>query len=267
MPSGVWLQLLRAWCRHSITPRRWLLPMQTRCVKSDRNLLNLSHFLLAGTSLLSTSTRDTSTHTHIAVLWPFVWDFPGGPVPEETYTDYWNVLWDSVIILDFMKHGEDNRGKCTDNPAGFHPIRTIDAPTSIIPRFCAGCPSCRNLPNLSWRSALGQLGHQPCPAHAFMMQTDSKLSDYYNIDYSVLLTIAAGAEGNRVREAAGAAQSLYGASVRSVAVCLQLVPCPLCRQSPGHHLPPHLGLVSVWRQQGDDSGISGNAITASVDIA
>jgi len=48
-------------------------------------------------------------------------------------THTWNVLWESVIILDFMRRGEDNRGKCTDNPAGRHPIWTIDAPTSVIP--------------------------------------------------------------------------------------------------------------------------------------
>ena len=29
---------------------------------------------------------------------------------------------------------EDNRGKCADYPAGRHPIWTIDAPTSIIPK-------------------------------------------------------------------------------------------------------------------------------------
>jgi len=57
-------------------------------------------------------------------------------------THTWNVLCESVIILDFMRRGEHNRGKCTDNPAGRHPIRTIDAPTFIIPS--------RNPPNLSW---------------------------------------------------------------------------------------------------------------------
>jgi len=30
-----------------------------------------------------------------------------------------------------MRHGEDNRGKCTDNPAGCHPIWTIGASTFI----------------------------------------------------------------------------------------------------------------------------------------
>jgi len=45
-------------------------------------------------------------------------------------THTWNVLWESVIIPDFMRRGEDNRGKCADNLAGHHPIRTIDAHTS-----------------------------------------------------------------------------------------------------------------------------------------
>jgi len=47
----------------------------------------------------------------------------------------------------------DIRGRHTDNPAGRHSIRTNQRPTSIIPHFCAGCPSCRNAPNLSWLRA------------------------------------------------------------------------------------------------------------------
>jgi len=34
----------------------------------------------------------------------------------------------SVVILDFKRCGE-YRGKCADNPAGCHPVRTIDAPS------------------------------------------------------------------------------------------------------------------------------------------
>jgi len=34
-----------------------------------------------------------------------------------------------------MRHGEDNRRKCTDNPAGHHPIQTIDAPPLSSPNF------------------------------------------------------------------------------------------------------------------------------------
>jgi len=77
------------------------------------------------------------THTHTAILWPFVWDYLGGAVPE-------------YIILDFKRCGKDNRGKCADNPTGCHLIRTIDAPPPSSPQFYAGCPSCRNPPNLSW---------------------------------------------------------------------------------------------------------------------
>jgi len=49
----------------------------------------------------------------------------------------WNVLWESVIILDFMRHGGDNRGRCTNNPAG---PSMPSPPTSPI--FYAGRPSC-----------------------------------------------------------------------------------------------------------------------------
>ena len=49
-------------------------------------------------------------------------------------------------------HGarEDNRGRHTDNPGGCHSIRTNQQSTSIDHPFYAGCPSCRNPPNLSW---------------------------------------------------------------------------------------------------------------------
>ena len=88
-------------------------------------------------------------HTHTAVLQSFVRDYLGWPVPKETFT-HSHVKWESVIILYCMQHEEDNRGKCADNPDRRHRIWTIDAPTSIIPQFHAGCPSCRNTPNLSW---------------------------------------------------------------------------------------------------------------------
>jgi len=55
----------------------------------------------------------TTTHyiTTTTILQAFVWDYPGEPVP-----------W------------EDNRNRCTDNPAGsYHPIRATGAPTYIIP--------------------------------------------------------------------------------------------------------------------------------------
>ena len=31
-------------------------------------------------------TANTHSHTHTAILRPFVRDYPGGPVPEETFT-------------------------------------------------------------------------------------------------------------------------------------------------------------------------------------
>ena len=74
------------------------------------------------------------SHTHRAVLQPL-----SGTTRVSRYqkrhspTHTRNVLWESVIILDFMRCGEDNRGKCANNPAGRHPIWTNNAPTSIIP--------------------------------------------------------------------------------------------------------------------------------------
>jgi len=51
------------------------------------------------------------TITTTAVLWPFVWDYTGEPVPEETSSS------------GFYGTREDNRGRRTDNPAGLqlHP--------------------------------------------------------------------------------------------------------------------------------------------------
>jgi len=43
----------------------------------------------------------------------------------------------SVIILDFKRHGKDNRGKCAVNPAGHYPINT---PISIIPPVLCRMP-------------------------------------------------------------------------------------------------------------------------------
>jgi len=62
------------------------------------------------------------------------------------------------VILDFMRHGKDNRSKCADSPAGRHPMRTIDAPTSIIP------PILRRMPFLMQPSQfiLARDRHQIC---------------------------------------------------------------------------------------------------------
>jgi len=68
--------------------------------------------------------------------------------------------WSSVIILDFKRREEDNRGKCTDSPAAHHPIRIIDAPTSITP-----LPILRRMPFLP----------QPSPIYAGMGQAPNML--------------------------------------------------------------------------------------------
>jgi len=58
------------------------------------------------------------------------------PFTPETFLE-------SVIILDFMRRGEDNGSKCTDNLAGRQPVQTIDAPTSIIPQILRQKPFLR----------------------------------------------------------------------------------------------------------------------------
>jgi len=37
---------------------------------------------------LNFSEQHTLTHTHTSVLWPFFWDHPGEPVPEENWTSW-----------------------------------------------------------------------------------------------------------------------------------------------------------------------------------
>ena len=39
--------------------------------------------------------------------------------------------------------GKDNRGRCTNNPSGCHPIQTISAPTSTDPPFLCRMPFLR----------------------------------------------------------------------------------------------------------------------------
>jgi len=50
------------------------------------------------------------------------------------------------FYMDFMRHGEDNRGKCADNPAGCHPIWTINAPIFIITPILHRMSFLHNLP-------------------------------------------------------------------------------------------------------------------------
>ena len=63
------------------------------------------------------------TYTHTTVLWPFLPDYPGEPVPEENSSGL---------------HGarEDSRGRHTNNPAGRYSIRTNQRPTSFAPYLC-----------------------------------------------------------------------------------------------------------------------------------
>jgi len=69
------------------------------------------------------------THTHTAVLRPFFGTTRVGRYQKRHSPIHtWNMLWESVIILDFMRHGEDKRGKCADNPTRRHPIGTINDP-------------------------------------------------------------------------------------------------------------------------------------------
>jgi len=48
-----------------------------------------------------------------------------------------------------MVHGKITH-RHTDHLAGWHSVQTNQRPTSFIPYFYAGCPSCCNLHNLSW---------------------------------------------------------------------------------------------------------------------
>jgi len=55
------------------------------------------------------------------------------------------------ILLDFVVLGRITTGRHTDSPRRRHSIRTNQQSTSTNPpNFYAGCPSCRNTPNLSW---------------------------------------------------------------------------------------------------------------------
>jgi len=52
--------------------------------------------------------QQTTTTTDTTMLWPFVWDYPGEPAPEETLT-YWYLTWLSPILYQLppstMIHG------------------------------------------------------------------------------------------------------------------------------------------------------------------
>ena len=57
-------------------------------------------------------------------------------VPTATQNSLHPLSTSSIISLPssgYYNAGKDNRGRCTNNLSGRHPIRTIGAPTSIIP--------------------------------------------------------------------------------------------------------------------------------------
>jgi len=91
------------------------------------------------------------THAHTAVLQPFVQDYSSGPVQEQTFT--YSYLKTSGCMSSFWI--SRSMGKITEASV---PTMRLDATPSgpstphihHPPQFYAGCPSCRNPPNLSW---------------------------------------------------------------------------------------------------------------------
>jgi len=87
---------------------------------NSSNCFNLCFF----NTIVSCNTH-THTHTHTQ---PFYCRLSGTTrvgryQNRHSPTHIWNVLWESVIILNFMQHRKDNRGKCTNYLAGRHPSR------------------------------------------------------------------------------------------------------------------------------------------------
>jgi len=73
-----------------------------------------------------------SNNSHLTAL------CPGLPGWAGSWRNIHPLMWghprgDTCNHLCFMAQGEDNKGRLTDNLAVLHPIRTINAPTSIIP--------------------------------------------------------------------------------------------------------------------------------------
>jgi len=85
------------------------------------------------------------------------------------------------LLVDFMVQGKITWGRHTDNPDGRHSIQINQRPTSIIPHFYAGCPSCRNSLNLSWLAT-------DTKYHAFWRGSVSALQ--WTIKCWTLLTVA-----------------------------------------------------------------------------
>jgi len=100
------------------------------------------HLLWVDTILCRWIDGYISTTTITAnVLWPFVQDYPGELVPEETFA--WHLL------LGFIVQGKITEAGAPTIRLGATPSRLISDPPPSSPYFYAGCPSCCNPRNLS----------------------------------------------------------------------------------------------------------------------
>jgi len=81
-------------------------------------------------------------------------------------------------LLNFMVQGEITEANTLTIRLGAIPCGLISDPAPSFPHFCAGCPSCRNRPNLSWLGTgtkyaglhtqwLGCLGHDTELGHSY----------------------------------------------------------------------------------------------------
>jgi len=107
----------------------WDLPSVMTTTKTRMTVHFLDFFgLCSSFSLRSARVYHRRYLTTLTHTLPFY-----GPLFRTTQVGwYQNRPVPENINLDFKRCGEDNRGKCVDNPTGCHSIRTIDAPTSII---------------------------------------------------------------------------------------------------------------------------------------
>ena len=78
--------------------------------------------------------KNNSTHTHTHTQ-PFYGPFSGTTRVSRCRKKSSSGLYGAR---------EDIRGRHANHPAGHHSIRTNQRPTSLIPHFYAGCPSCHD---------------------------------------------------------------------------------------------------------------------------
>ena len=116
----------------STDPNQWpglIISSSTTGLLKEEVLLPLRWF----------SNASTSTIISITHIQPFYGSFSGTTrVRQYQKKSSPGLLWST----------EDNRGWHTDRPVGLHSIQTNQQPTSIIPHFDAGCPSCHNPPTI-----------------------------------------------------------------------------------------------------------------------